>query len=90
MDYLNECSVIENELFCDFLNDFAVRMSTREKVNEVNLSIVDKIDLNDFCKNDARMVEIKLYGSVNLINGCFSPGFKFVGPQGTWLVEAHF
>ena len=24
--YLNECSVIENELFCEFLNDFAVRM----------------------------------------------------------------
>ena len=32
-------------------------MCTRENVNEVKLSIVDEIDSNDFCKNDARMIE---------------------------------
>ena len=47
-------------------------MCTRENVNEVKLSIVEEIDLNDFCKNDARMIEIKQYGSVNLMNECYS------------------
>ena len=72
VEYLNECSLIDNE-FCEFLSDFAVRMCKYGRVNEVNLVMKkSEVNLNDFCTNDARMIEMKLYGNVHFLNECWA------------------